>query len=503
LTIIGRLLSIFRPRSKTSVSGSARFDAARTTPDNKNHWRWADGASSNAANSPEVRRVLRNRSRYEFDNNCYVNGLTGDRANETIGTGPRLQLILPESYFDPDFQRDIAIPQDAARVVERKFNEWMEAINLHDKLLVMDETETRDGEVFAMKFLNKSLPETMPQLDIRLYEADQVETPFVRDNNEVSGIEVDEQGNPTYYHVLRHHPGDWGYYGVAWGDYDRIPAAQMIHYYKPNRPGQSRGVPAFTSSLPLYAILRRWTLAGLLTAEAQSRINAVITQEHEMPGDAAVDGTDPAGDEIRFAGTHMMTLAAGQDAKTLPSSAPAPNYREVKTEILTETGRPINSPRNISSGSSHEYNYSSGRLDQQQWQRAIRIRRSRIERIILGPLFIEWYRLAGAINGYLPEGLPPMGVWEWEYQWDGFVSIDPDKDAKASTKRLENKTSTLKRECGERGEDWEEVQDQRLREELREKQRREQMGLPSSAPEPVPVPAGPVDEDDDEEADDE
>ena len=42
-----------------------RYDAAVTNDDNRRHWANADGLSANAANTPEVRRILRNRARYE------------------------------------------------------------------------------------------------------------------------------------------------------------------------------------------------------------------------------------------------------------------------------------------------------------------------------------------------------------------------------------------------------------------------------------------------------
>ncbi|MEL6897896.1 MAG: hypothetical protein AAFP90_17490, partial [Planctomycetota bacterium] len=50
----------------------AKYDAANTTLDNIKHWSRADGLSATAANSPDVRRILRNRSRYEIANNSYA-----------------------------------------------------------------------------------------------------------------------------------------------------------------------------------------------------------------------------------------------------------------------------------------------------------------------------------------------------------------------------------------------------------------------------------------------
>ena len=53
----------------------ARYDAALTSDNNRRHWANADGLSANAANSPEVRRVLRNRRRYEVANNSCARGV--------------------------------------------------------------------------------------------------------------------------------------------------------------------------------------------------------------------------------------------------------------------------------------------------------------------------------------------------------------------------------------------------------------------------------------------
>src|SRR5574340_440078 len=71
----------------------AKFDSAQTTPDNMRHWANADFLSANAAARPEVRRILRNRSRYEVANNSYARGIVLTLANDVIGTGPRLQML--------------------------------------------------------------------------------------------------------------------------------------------------------------------------------------------------------------------------------------------------------------------------------------------------------------------------------------------------------------------------------------------------------------------------
>lgn len=69
-----------------------RYDAAQTTDENRQHWASADQLSANAAVSPEVRRILRARARYEIANNSYAKGIVLTLANCVLGTGPGPQV---------------------------------------------------------------------------------------------------------------------------------------------------------------------------------------------------------------------------------------------------------------------------------------------------------------------------------------------------------------------------------------------------------------------------
>ncbi|MCA9221528.1 MAG: phage portal protein, partial [Planctomycetales bacterium] len=94
----------------------ARYDAAATNSDNRRHWASADSLSADAANSPSVRRVLRDRARYEVANNSYARGIVLTLANDVVGTGPRLQLLTSDS--------------DANKEIERQFTRWADAVGL-------------------------------------------------------------------------------------------------------------------------------------------------------------------------------------------------------------------------------------------------------------------------------------------------------------------------------------------------------------------------------------
>ncbi len=82
-----------------------RYDAAVTSDDNRRHWMNADGLSADAANSSDVRRILRNRARYEIANNSYAKGIVLTLANDVIGTGPRLQMLTEDAEANRRIER--------------------------------------------------------------------------------------------------------------------------------------------------------------------------------------------------------------------------------------------------------------------------------------------------------------------------------------------------------------------------------------------------------------
>jgi capsid protein len=336
----------------------AKFDSAQTTPDNRRHWAQADGLAPNAAVNPEVRRILRNRARYEVANNSYAKGIVLTLANDTIGTGPRLQMLTDSA--------------DANRRIEDAFEEWSQAVDLAAKLRTMRMGRAESGEAFAVLTSNPGVDSPVT-LDLKLIEPDQVTSPRMRvpRPGEVDGIVVDAAGKPVAYHVLKRHPGD----SMFWREsdplaFDVVPAASVIHYFRPDRPGQWRGIPDITPALPLFAQLRRYTLAVIAAAETAADFAAVLYTEAPAHGEAeALEPMDMVELEKRLA----TVLPSGWKLGQIHAEQPATTYAEFKKEILNEIARCLNMPFNVAAGNSSGYNYASGRLDHQTYFKSIRV----------------------------------------------------------------------------------------------------------------------------------
>lgn len=468
-TMLGFLGKWFERARQAVRVVRGRYDAARTTDDNRRHWAEADGLSASAANSPDVRQKLRNRSRYEFDNNGYCNGLIVSLARDMIGTGPRLS-ILDESI---------------ARAIEDAWQEWAETVNLVGDLTTMVQAKKRDGEAFAILVTGEGDYRSPVRLRLRLAEADQVATPNWTWVQKVDGIELDASGRPAYYHVLKYHPGDSLWYGALPGEYDRVPAEQMLHWFRRDRPGQYRGVPETTPSLGLYAQLRRYTLAVLTAAETAADFSALV--ETDGPAAETVDWLS-----LEIDRGMMMTLPAGARIKQLQAEQPTTTYKDFKREILTEIGRPHHTPYNTVSGDSSSYNYSSARLDSLLYRSALRVERDSFRRAVLDRVFRAWLDEALMIPDYLPAGAQRA---RWVWYWPGYESVDPNKDAQADTERLTNGTATLAEILGEYGQDWRAF----LRQRGVEVALMRELGIPVPGEAAPAAPATPIDETEEEE----
>jgi len=437
----------------------AKFDSAQTTPDNRRHWANADYLSANAAASPAVRRTLRNRARYEVANNSYARGIVLTLANDVIGTGPRLQTCLSAGRCSTN-------GTNVGDLIEHEFSAWAKAVDLPGKLRTMREAKAQDGEAFAVLFSNERLAAPV-KLDLKLIEADQVTTSnlLITKTSQVDGIVLDEFGNPAEYHVLKEHPGGKASLGAR---YDRVPAESMIHLFRADRPGQSRGLPDILPALPLFAQLRRYTLAVIAAAESAANI-AIFMKTNTPAGGEAADVEPMA--TMEFEPNMAIFGPEGWEPSQIRAEQPATSYAEFKQEILNEIARCLNMPYNIAACNSSGYNYASGRLDHQTYFKSIRVEQSHFETVVLDRILAAWLAEAMLLNEFA--SLRTISELPHQWFWDGHEHVDPAKEAKAQATRLANHTTTLATEYARVGLDWE----TELRQRAKEKALMEELGL--------------------------
>lgn len=430
----------------------ATYDAAAHDSAAGRDWEHADSLSVNAADTPEVLATLRRRGRHEMLNNPFMDGILQTLSGDVIGLAPTLRMNTKSKTLNT--------------LIDKEFARWMDVVALPEKLRLSIETEAAQGEGFIRKFSNPRLP-TPVKLDCRLYEGDQIATPdfFARRTSEdIDGIIYDRWGNPAFYLILLSHPGDNSFLSFAASrEAERVPASEIMHLFKPRRPGQRRGLPRIMSSLSLFPQRRSMRQSVLMAHRVAAQLGAV-TVETDFAADtnpfSDAERDDPdldPGTEVELSPGMMTTLPRGAKAHQMKPEQPGTNYKDFESALITESARPLGMPRNIATGDSSDYNFASGRLDHQGYDRFVRIDRRRIARIALDPLLGSWLEEAVTVPGYLPLRArnliaAPPHTWMWTKR----PHVDPAKEANAQGMRLANGTTTLTRELAEDAIDFDE-----------------------------------------------
>lgn len=473
-----RQLQAAARRRNVRAQLEAAYDAAQTTAENVKHWRWADSLSASEANSPDIRKTIRERSRYEVANNSFAAGIVDTLAGSLVGTGPRLQVQTADTA--------------ANAAIEARWKQWAGRVRLAEKLRTARRAKAVDGESFLQRVDNPRRAGIGVTLDIRVIECDQFENLSAATTNpqHVSGIHFDNYGNPARYDFLEYHPGD-AINGMRQGT--PIDADDLIHLFRCDRPGQIRGISELTPALPLFAMLRRYTLAVLLAAETAADHAAVLeTQSPPLDEDQNFDGdeVDPF-DAVDIDRGMMTALPRGWKLSQFKPEQPATTYEMFRNAILNEIARCLGMPFNIAAGNSAGYNYSSGQLDHGGYDDMIAVERSVWENNCLEQIFSWWLDEALLIPGYLPK-LPTFDAelphrWYWKSRTHG----DPAKQAK-SVETL-HKLGLLTDEAYLLGEgvDPEAHHEQRLRQARRRRELAAAEGI-TAAPAPAAKPGVPA-----------
>lgn len=431
----------------------AKYDAAQTSTGNEGHWQWADFLDPNSAASPEVRRTLRARSRYEIiENNPYLQGTIISLCNDFAGKGPKLSIV------------DDRIDKAAKEEIELRWWEWSRVAKIRRLLWSLRLSKISDGEGFAMAYLNKSrYPKYPLKLDYYWFEAELCASPHGMDpstlpdgQGEVDGVRFDAYGNKLRYYIQEQYPSSPFYFMKNWNVEKQgkwIDQQYILHWFRRLRPW-IRGVPELTPSLPLCALLRRYTLSMVQHAEIIANFTALI--ETEAPAgleyfedfQAVVDSIF---DEFPVTKGMVTALPAGYVAKQLEAVPLGAQYDQFVGSVLREICRPLLTPWNLVSGTSKDSNMASGVLDHTIYRDGQKYERTDCEEEVLERLFLTWWEEAlirpdyfkkVRVNDDFLRNFGPMKTWRWDR-----ISIDhtdPDKVQKAIQTGLDSGYYTMK-----------------------------------------------------------
>jgi len=458
----------------------ARYDNAQSSNENADLWRLTDALSAHGANNLAVRKKLRERARYEVANNCHARGITLTVANDIVGTGARLQCLFDDKKRTDDENESY---NDTA---ENAWQQWADEINLAEKLHTFMLATVVDGEAFAVMTTNENLMSPV-KLDIRLIECDMVTDPAMTaliTPGVVDGIEFDQYGNPSFYHILKYHPGDFGTF-VGPDLVTKEPAKNVLHFFRIDRPHQARGVSEITPALHIFGQLRRYTMAVLEAAEIAADF-AVFIQTQATPEDVVNVAPFTTTDVDKGM---ITSLPKGYQAFQLRPEQPTSTHEQFTKSLLREACHCLNIPYNIASADFEKDSYAGGRMAQGVYQREVEVRRKHFQMRILDRILTAWLKEAKTIPGLLPPNMP-ASAGQVPHMWffDEWQHVDPLKEANATEIELTQGVTTLADECAKKGKDWR----KQVKQTAKEINLKKKLGVLILAPGTPPLDGTPV-----------
>lgn len=434
-----------RAGHRSRLSRTVYLDSASNDPSIRQWFQSVENLASGSYYSPEKRRLCRARCREEFDNNAYARRIGRIYAETVVGIGPQIAVYHAGA---------------AGKQLEKLWRTWSRAIGLGEKLRLIRLARLHSGEGFAELAQNprKARHNPLP-LDLRIFEADRVETPMGADLTRIlDGLELDSWQQVTHYHVARAHPGDRTF--QTWINamiFDRLPADRIIHSFEITRPEQRRGIPEMQSALILLRVMREFTLS---VCEASTNLaKNTIFFETDIPPDAlAGDGEEEDAPPPTLPAelpTVPIQRGRGQflpenwKASPVKAEQPTATYEMFTGALIAEVGASIGMPENLARGSSKNFNFASGRLDHLTFKRSLDIDRDHIERHILDRLLAEFMSQAHEM-GLVGSPELPEHDWHWHAVDAGG---DPAKEQRAAAERVASGFSSIQREASFMGSD--------------------------------------------------
>ena len=250
-----------------------------------------------------------------------------------------------------------------------------------------------------------------------------------------AGIEFDRLGRRVAYHLYRSHPGDGALApmsGTGGMETVRIPASEVVHLFRPLRPGQIRGEPWLARALVKLNELDQYDDAELVRKKTAAMFAGFVTRlapEDNLMGEGAPDGQG-----VSLAGLEPGTLQLLEPGEDIKFSAPADvgsSYAEFMRQQFRAVAAAMGITYEMLTGDLTQVNYSSIRAGLLEFRRRCEaLQHGVIVHQLCRPIWQAWMEQA-AIEGALT--LPAFSRRRREYlaaKWipQGWQWVDPKKE---------------------------------------------------------------------------
>jgi len=416
---------------------------------------WTTSSQSINADLLNGGRVLRARARDLSQNNDYARKYLQLQVANVVGSkGITLQVKARTTKGKLD--------QKANRIIEAGWAEWSRARNCSwdSRLSFIEmqrlfiETAARDGECLVRIIRDDSKFGIKLQfLDTnRLDEStnkDLGDGRFVR-----MGIEFNSKGKPVAYHLLVDPDNTYNPSAKT----ERVPAENIIHAFKGERPEQIRGATWMASAMSRLNMLGAYEEAELVAA----RVGASKMGFYTSPaGDSYVGEEDEYGNLISEAEAGIFEqLPAGTSFTTFDPQHPTSAFKDFNKAILRGISGGLGVSYNSLSSDLEGVSFSSIRSGTLEERDQYRVKQDWMIEHFMVRIYEEWlfHQCLKNTFNYSIVDFDKLNTVRWQPR--GWSWVDPSKDIKASQEAINAGIKTASEVIAEQGGDIEDIYDQ-------------------------------------------
>lgn len=419
---------------------------------------WQTGSGSPDQDTLYDLPTLRSRSRDLCRNAPLALGAINTTTTSVVGTGLKLQ-----SRIDREFLGMSEPESDAWQTnTEREFRLWCESkecdsartLDFYSMQSLVFRSALESGDCFAL----------LPIIDrkgspygtkVQLIEADRVTNKDnARDTNSLAGgVQMDANGAPVAYHVLKSHPGgfnpkkEWTVVSAFGG---RTNRRNIVHLFDPRRPGQTRGVPYLAPVIETLKQLDRYTEAEIMAAVVSGMFTVFVKSEGNGLGPFS-GGTGANSDpDYKMSNGAVLDLAPGEDVSFADPNRPNTAFDPFVMAVLRQIGVALELPFEVLI-KHFTASYSAAKAALLEAWRFFYGRRAWLSRNFCQPIYESWMEeaiLIGRISapGFFDDHSIRKAYLGSEWIGDTAGQIDPVKEVEAAARRIELGLSTIAEE---------------------------------------------------------
>lgn len=406
--------------------------------------RWKTSNTSANAETWGGLSTLRSRSRDLRRNNPYAARGIQVITSNVVGPGIQVQFRKPGS--------DLKVTTP----LEERWWNWAHtpAIdydgrhNLFGLQRLISDCVVESGEVLVRRRILSGL--AFP-VQYQVLEPDFLDTTVsigLNGNVVIQGVEFDAQGKRVAYHLFETHPGGNGLdFKPISTKTNRIPASEVYHIFRMDRPGQARGVPWLAPCIVRIKDLDDYEDAQLTRQKIAACFVAFVRDIDPNAADSGFGAEGEDCDASEKVEPGMIEDLPANKQVEFGNPPGVEGYKDYVMVHLHAIAAGLGITYSALTGDLSQVNFSSGRMGHLEFQRNIDTWR---KEIIIGQ-FLEFvvqdFKNYGAILGVSSEG------WIHKFIPPRREMIDPTKEVPAAVEAIKAGLSSLSDELMAQGKD--------------------------------------------------